>query len=105
MQIVDIQLRAVAERLSKKGISFEITQDAKNLLIDEGYDPNYGARPLKRVIQNKILNSLAEMLVGGKISEGASISIGVKNGAFSFDSRAKVRIKKQKRELAGSKNS
>lgn len=105
MQIVEIQLGFVRTRLLKKGISFTVSPEAKERLIEEGYDVRYGARPLKRVIQNKILNPLAEMLVGDKIHEGAAISIGIKNGAFTFESAAKARAKKeQKLELAGSKS-
>ena len=93
MKIVDIQLGLVSERLVRKGISFTISGEAKELLIQEGYDNRYGARPLKRLIQNKILNPLAEMLVGGKIHAGETISIGIKAGVFTFD---KVRAKENK---------
>ncbi|MEK7150618.1 MAG: AAA family ATPase [Patescibacteria group bacterium] len=102
LKIVDIQIAAVRARLVKKGIEFEVSQEAKNLLIAEGYDSNYGARPLKRVIQNKILNPLAEMLVGGKIHEGAVISIDVKDGKLTFQNSARARDKKSP-ELAHAK--
>ncbi|MEK7576132.1 MAG: AAA family ATPase [Patescibacteria group bacterium] len=102
MKIADIQIGAVRARLVKKGIEFEVSQEAKNFLIAEGYDTNYGARPLKRVIQNKILNPLAEMLVGGKIHEGAVISIGLKDNKLSFENTARPRDKRSP-ELAHAK--
>ena len=61
--IVDIQLAAVRERLKKKNITLFFTEAVKTYLAKEGYDEHYGARPLKRLIQNKILNPLAELLV------------------------------------------
>ncbi|MEK7643523.1 MAG: AAA family ATPase [Patescibacteria group bacterium] len=91
--IVDIQLVRVHGRLAKKGIEFIVTDEAKELLIKEGYDARYGARPLKRVIQSKILNPLAEMLVGDKIRSDESISIGVKDAKFTFDKVKKLPTK------------
>jgi ATP-dependent Clp protease ATP-binding subunit ClpA len=79
----------VATRLAKKGIEFTVSKSAKEALIEEGYDKHYGARPLKRVIQNKILNPLAEMLIGGKIADGTKVIIDHKGGAYRFDSGAK----------------
>ena len=102
IQIVEIQLGFVRERLTKKGIVFSVLPDAKSQLIEEGYDARYGARPLKRVIQNKILNPLAEMLVSGKIKSSASITIDHKNGEYSFDGAGHAPAKRQ-RALAGSK--
>jgi ATP-dependent Clp protease ATP-binding subunit ClpB len=74
-----------------------MSPQAKSHLINEGYDPHYGARPLKRVIQNKILNPLAEMLVGGKIGESTTISIGFSGGKLTFDSKLKAESKKHKK--------
>ena len=102
MHIVDIQLGYVRERLAKKSISFTVSREAKEKLLDEGYDPHYGARPLKRAIQNRILNPLAEMLVGGKLKAGESAAINVRDGAFIFGETAKVVVKKH-RQLASSK--
>lgn len=73
--IVDIQLDRVAKRLSERQITFAITESAKKLLANKGYDPNFGARPLKRVIQNLILNKLASMTVERKIKDGDKIMI------------------------------
>ena len=104
LQIIDLQLELIARRLEKKGVTFTISNQAKNYLIEEGYDPHYGARPLKRVIQNRILNPLAEMLVGGKIHDAVTISIGVSDGKLTFELHPKLALKKQKRpERAASK--
>ncbi len=74
-QIVDIQLEKVKARLSKKDISISVTQTAKDLLVKKGYDPNFGARPLKRVIQNLILDPLSKMIIGGRLKDGGKVKI------------------------------
>jgi ATP-dependent Clp protease ATP-binding subunit ClpB len=71
--IVDIQLGRLKKLLSEAGINLEITDDAKNLLAKEGFNPVYGARPLKRVIQSRIQDSLAEQIICGTIQEGDTV--------------------------------
>jgi len=66
-KIVEIQLKKVAERLLEKNIKMEVSDKAKDILIEKGYDLNYGARPLKRVIQQLILDELAKKIIEGKI--------------------------------------
>ena len=73
--IVDIQLARLATRLAPRNITLELDQPAKTWLADEGYDPVFGARPLKRVIQSALQNQLAEMLLAGEIDEGDTVSI------------------------------
>ncbi len=73
--IVDIQLLRLEERLAKQGILLELDEAAKKWLADEGYDPVYGARPLKRVIQRSLQNELAEMLLAGDIGEGDTLTV------------------------------
>src|SRR3990167_5725137 len=85
LQIIDLQLELIARRLEKKGVTFTISNQAKNYLIEEGYDPHYGARPLKRVIQNRILNPVAEQVIGGNIGGGARAAFSMKNGELLFD--------------------
>ncbi|MCH7492172.1 ATP-dependent Clp protease ATP-binding subunit [Patescibacteria group bacterium] len=68
LQIVDLMLNKVAERLSAKGISLEVTPEAKEELAKDGYDPVFGARPLRRAIQNTVDNALATYLLQGKLS-------------------------------------
>ncbi|MBL7987291.1 MAG: AAA family ATPase [Chlorobi bacterium] len=76
-QIVDIQLDGVARLLRGNGIGFAITDEAKDWLAKLGYDITFGARPLKRVIQSKLINPISSMILEGEFSNGDTISIGV----------------------------
>ena len=87
-QIVDLQLRRLAKQLDENGFGFEITDAAKDQLGDEGYDPAYGARPLKRVIQQRLQNQLANELLSGRLPQGCKIVVDVKEGEFVFDQKA-----------------
>jgi ATP-dependent Clp protease ATP-binding subunit ClpB len=71
--IVDIQLKRLLKRLDQQNIRLELTDKAKKFLAKEGYDPAYGARPLKRVIQQQILNPLSVAILDGQFGEGDSI--------------------------------
>ena len=73
--IVEIQLARLNKRLAKQGITLDLDEAAMKWLADEGYDPVYGARPLKRVIQRSLQNELAEMLLAGDIGEGDTIQV------------------------------
>lgn len=83
--IVDIQLKYLDKLLAGRHIHLDIDEDAKVWLGDRGYDPAYGARPLKRVIQSELQNKLAEMILKGDIADGANVKIGVKKGELTFD--------------------
>jgi ATP-dependent Clp protease ATP-binding subunit ClpB len=84
-QILDIQLKRLVERLQERHIGLELTPEAKQLIINEGYDPAYGARPLKRVIQRKLLDPMALQLLEGDFNEGDTIDVDTKNGEFEFN--------------------
>ncbi|HVS79802.1 MAG TPA: AAA family ATPase, partial [Candidatus Paceibacterota bacterium] len=84
-EIVKIQIGLVKERLTQKEISLEVTPDALDLLAEKGYDPQFGARPLKRLIQTKILNPVASLIISKGIAKGGMVSVGTKNGEFTFD--------------------
>ncbi len=73
--IVEIQFKRLAKRLLLRDIKIELTENALNYLADKGYDPNYGARPLKRVIQREIENVLAEKILAGNIVDGTSVKV------------------------------
>ena len=73
--IVDIQLRLLEKRLAVRNIELELDDAARQWLADEGYDPVFGARPLKRVIQRSLQNPLAEMLLSGDVQDGAVIPV------------------------------
>ena len=87
-QIVDLQLRRLAKQLDENGFEFEITDAAKDQLGEEGYDPAYGARPLKRVIQQRLQNQLANELLSGRLPPGCKIVVDVEDGEFVFDHKA-----------------
>jgi ATP-dependent Clp protease ATP-binding subunit ClpB len=83
--IVKIQVEQIKERLAQKEITLEVSDDAMKLLSKEGYNPQFGARPLKRLIQSKILNQAAQLIISKSILKGGSITVGVKDGQFTFD--------------------
>jgi len=83
--IIDIQLRGLLKRLEDRKIHIEIGDKAKDLIIEEGYDPTYGARPLKRTIQRRILDPLALKVLEGQFREGDTVRIGVKAGELNFE--------------------
>ncbi len=83
--IVDIQLGYLRDLLAAQHVELELSDDASSWIADRGYDPVYGARPLKRVIQTHLQNKLAEMLLSGELISGASVSIDVKGDDLSFD--------------------
>jgi len=84
-QIVDIQLRYLVERLNAQGISVEFTDKAREQIMDEGYDAAYGARPLRRTIQQRIENPLAAELLAGKFVEGDTVKIDANQHKFTFE--------------------
>ncbi len=77
--IVSIRVKIVADRLATKGISLEITDEALDVLAKEGYDPHFGARPLNRLIQTKILNPVASYMIGNSIAKGDKVLVSVKD--------------------------
>jgi len=85
--IVRIQVNEVVKRLSDKQISLMLSDAAIDLLAKDGYSAHYGARPLKRLIQTKILTPIANMMVARGVGEGGSVKVDVKNGEFSFEAK------------------
>jgi ATP-dependent Clp protease ATP-binding subunit ClpB len=83
-KIVEIQLRRLTKRLEQQKITLELSDPAKALLAREGYDPVYGARPLRRTIQKEILDPLSIDILEGKVREGQTVHVDAKNGALSF---------------------
>lgn len=84
--IADIQLAALSNRLSDRDLSLTLTEAAKSKLVELGYDPVFGARPLKRAIQQWIENPLAQNILAAKFMPGDNIIVDVEEGAFSFKS-------------------
>jgi len=83
-QIIDIQLRGLMKRLEDRKIRVELTDRAKDLLIAEGYDPTYGARPLKRTIQRRVLDPLAMRVLQGEFGESTVVRIDAPRGELEF---------------------
>ena len=83
-EIVDLQMKQLNNQLADNGFTLEITDAAKDLLASEGYDQKYGARPLKRVIQQRLQNSLANEILAGNFAEGSTIQVDAVEGRFVF---------------------
>ena len=88
-EIVDLQLERLGARLADRRIELEVTDAAKELVADEGWDPVYGARPLKRAIQRLLENPLARELLEGRFSEGDTVFVDVRDGELVFE-RAQI---------------
>jgi ATP-dependent Clp protease ATP-binding subunit ClpB len=82
--IADIQLRRLAKCLEERGIRLDISDEASNSLAQWGFNPLYGARPLKRVIQTKLQDPLAELLLEGELRDGQQVVISMTDGELVF---------------------
>ena len=83
-KILDMQIDLVRERLNGKRIKLNVTARAKDQLSKQGYEPNFGARPLKRVIQTEILDELALRMIEGSVREGSTVKIDAENSKIVF---------------------
>jgi ATP-dependent Clp protease ATP-binding subunit ClpB len=83
--IVELQLARLRKRLAERRIQLEVTDDAKELLAEEGWDPAYGARPLKRAIQRLVENPLALELLEGRFAEGDAVRVDARDGELVFE--------------------
>jgi len=88
-QIVDLKIKVTEKRLLEKGITMEITEDSLDHLAKEGYDPHFGARPLSRLIQEKILNPIAMLIITKGVKKGDVISVTVKNEEILVENKKK----------------
>jgi len=96
-QIADLMLAEVFKRMAEKGITLTVTERFKELLVREGYNPSYGARPLRRAIMRLLEDSLAEEILTGKVREGAKVVVDV-------DDQGKVFVTNESDQLEGSDN-
>lgn len=85
-KIIDIQMKAILKRLADRKISVTLTDKAKDFIADKGYEPAFGARPLKRALQNYLLNPLSSEIIAGKIGENSKVTIDIdeKNERLNF---------------------
>jgi ATP-dependent Clp protease ATP-binding subunit ClpB len=84
VNIVELQIKLLGERLAKQGLLLAVTQEAKKLLADKGYDPLYGARPLKRVIQKLLENPLSLAILDGRYKSGDTIQVAAEQQEIQF---------------------
>jgi ATP-dependent Clp protease ATP-binding subunit ClpB len=84
-QIVDIQLASLRKRLLDRDLLFDVSAEAMDLLADAGFDPVYGARPLKRAIQQRLENPLAEAILRGDFAPGDQIEVTAVNDELEFN--------------------
>ncbi|MFY9366691.1 MAG: ATP-dependent chaperone ClpB [Brevefilum fermentans] len=85
VQIVDIQLERVAALLSQRGLTLQVDPEARLYLAEVGYDPDFGARPLKRAIQRELQDPLALMVIGGEVSEGDTLKVSRRPDGLVFE--------------------
>jgi ATP-dependent Clp protease ATP-binding subunit ClpB len=88
--IVDIQIRSLLKRLEERKIHVELTDAAKGVIVTDGYDPMYGARPLKRTIQRKVLDPLALRVLEGEFREGDRVIVDAGPDGLRFEKKQAV---------------
>jgi ATP-dependent Clp protease ATP-binding subunit ClpB len=86
--IAELQLERLRARLAERRLSLELTDAAKEVLAEAGWDPTYGARPLKRALQRLVENPLAQRLLEGDFAEGETIRVDAQNGELVFEKAA-----------------
>jgi ATP-dependent Clp protease ATP-binding subunit ClpC len=91
-QIVELMLTEVSSSLIEKGISLEITEEAKAWLSEKGYDPQFGARPLRRVIQDNVEDRLTDAILGGDLSPGDTAVIDVSDDEIVVKAQSPVPV-------------
>jgi ATP-dependent Clp protease ATP-binding subunit ClpB len=84
-KIVDVQVARLISRVAERGITVSLSDDARTLIANLGYDPTYGARPLKRVIQKRLVDKLALALLEGRFSPGDTVLVGAADGELTFE--------------------
>ena len=84
-QIVELQLEQVQKRLDEQKITLEVEKSAKKYIAKKGYDPDFGARPLKRVIQNELMDKLALMIIEGKVKQGGKVKVGANKDGLKIE--------------------
>ncbi len=85
--VVRLQVKQVQQLMKKNGLNLEVSDMAVDLVAEQGFDPQFGARPVKRVIQRSILNELSKMILGGKINSEETILIDAREGVLSFENK------------------
>jgi ATP-dependent Clp protease ATP-binding subunit ClpC len=94
-RIVELLLADVRERLEDKKVDLELTEEAKQALVREGYDPVFGARPLRRVIERRIANPLSKRILGGDFAESDTALVGYEDGGYTFGKKSAGKSRKK----------
>jgi ATP-dependent Clp protease ATP-binding subunit ClpB len=97
-EIVEKETQILAKRLAERKINLELTENAKSFIAKEGWDPVYGARPIKRTIQRLILDPLAQKMLSGEFKEGDTVVVDVENGRVVFWSQQYAAQKAEEHE-------
>jgi ATP-dependent Clp protease ATP-binding subunit ClpC len=84
LRIVDLEVDKVLKRIKAKEVHIELTQSAKEFLIEKGYDPQYGARPMRRAVERYLEDPLAEELLRGNVKAGDAVEVVAADGKLSF---------------------
>jgi len=92
--IVDIVVRDLQKRLAERKLQIEVSEEAKSWLVKEGYDPAYGVRPLRRVIERYVENPLSTKLLRGEFNIGDTVVVDFKENALTFTVKAPVKAKR-----------
>jgi ATP-dependent Clp protease ATP-binding subunit ClpB len=87
-EIVELQVNLVVARVAERGVRVTLTDEAKQLIGDMGYDPTYGARPLRRVIQKQLTDRLALALLKGELHEGDAVTVDAVDGELKLETGA-----------------
>jgi ATP-dependent Clp protease ATP-binding subunit ClpB len=85
--IVDIQFKRLSRLLEDRKITVTLAESGREWLADKGYDPAYGARPLKRVIQKQVQDPLAEMILAGDVGDGSTVEVAAENGSLTVNGK------------------
>ena len=99
-RIVDIQIARLAARLADRNIALTLENTGRDWLADVGYDPMYGARPLKRVIQRSLENSLAQMILEGKVQDGDEVLVSANKDGIIITAERSSGTQKNKKKTA-----
>ena len=85
--IIDLLTKSLAERMAEKSLKLEITDEAKDYIIDHSYDPAFGARPIKRYLQSHVETLIARTIIAGELTEGETVIVDVKDGELSVEEK------------------
>ncbi|WP_179335522.1 ATP-dependent chaperone ClpB [Winogradskyella costae] len=94
LSIVGLQLKGITKMIAKQGITFDATSEAVNSLADKGYNPEYGARPVKRVIQKEVLNQLSKEILSGRVNTDSIILLDEFDGQLVFRNQGKLTVER-----------